>query len=176
MTEYNTKVANGETPDFRIKEALLFIVGSLEQEISRNVQMRDNMEQMLKSHVASELTGNVSFLKARACWMYGIFYDIKFADEAHVKATVDGLYKNLFSEDLPVRLEAALALTKFLENKIAEEALKPVLKTLLEKYLTMMDEIDSEELVAALENLMGVFADDIGPFAVEIVQKLVTQY
>jgi hypothetical protein len=126
--------------------------------------------------VASELTGNVPFLKARACWMYGMFNDVKFVDENHVKAAVDGLYQNLFSEDLPVRLEAALALTKFLDNKIAEEALKPVLKNLLEKYLTMMDEIDSEELVSALENLMGVFADDIGPYAVEIVQKLVTQY
>jgi hypothetical protein len=47
MTEYNTKVQNGEAPDFRIKEALLYIVGSLEQEISRDMDMRANMEQML---------------------------------------------------------------------------------------------------------------------------------
>jgi hypothetical protein len=123
MTEYNTQVANGATPDFRVKEALLFIVGSLEQEIARDTNLRANMEHVLKTHVAGELTGNVPFLQARACWMYGVFYDIKFTDESHVKATVDGLYKNLFSEELPVRLEAALALTKFLNNKIAEEAL-----------------------------------------------------
>jgi hypothetical protein len=47
MTEYNTKVQNGDAPDFRIKEALLYIVGSLEQEISRDKDMRANMEQML---------------------------------------------------------------------------------------------------------------------------------
>jgi len=39
-----------------------------------------------------------------------------------------------------------------------------------------MDEVDSEELVAALEGLMGVFADSIGPYALEIVKKLVSQY
>ena len=40
----------------------------------------------------------------------------------------------------------------------------------------MMDDIDSEELVSALETIMTIFRDDIGPFAHQIVEQLAGQY
>ena len=46
--------------------------------------------------------------------------------------------------------------------------MKPHLKQVLEVYLKMMDEIDSEELVKALEGIMSIFADDMAPFALQI--------
>ena len=44
---------------------------------------------------------------------------------------------------------------------------------MLEVYLKVMDEIDSEELVSSLETIMTIFRDDIGPYAQQIVQQLV---
>jgi hypothetical protein len=35
-----------------------------------------------------------------------------------------------------------------------------------------MSELDNEEVVAAFENIMTVFQDDIAPYAVEICQHL----
>jgi hypothetical protein len=43
--------------------------------------------------------------------------------------------------------------------------LKPALKDILEIYLKLMTEIDSEDLVDALEEIVGHFQDDITPFA-----------
>lgn len=40
----------------------------------------------------------------------------------------------------------------------------------------MMSEIDSEELVAALEEIVSHFKDDIGPFALELTEQLVIAY
>lgn len=40
----------------------------------------------------------------------------------------------------------------------------------------MMSEIDSEELVAALEEIVSHFKEDIAPFAVELTQQLVGAY
>ena len=44
--------------------------------------------------------------------------------------------------------------------------MKEVLPNLLEKYLEIMEEIDHEELVSALEELVGSYKDDIAPFAI----------
>jgi len=79
---------------------------------------------------------------------------------------VEAIYQQLFSDSLPVRYDASLALSKMLKNEAALEFLKPALKNLLEVYLKIMEEIDSEELIAALEEIVEKFAADIGPFAI----------
>jgi hypothetical protein len=47
---------------------------------------------------------------------------------------------------------------------------KPSLSKILEIYLKLMDDIDSEELVKALQDVIVIFGNEIGPFACEIVQ------
>ncbi len=63
-----------------------------------------------------------------------------------------------------------------LTNKSARDFLKPALGLILEVYLKLMTEIDSEKLVSSLETIMGKFKDDMGPFAVQVAGQLVTQY
>jgi len=71
---------------------------------------------------------------------------------------------------LPVKVAAGLALAKMLKNDVAVEFLKPALKNILEIYLKIMEQIDSEELIAALEVIMEKYQEDIGPFAVQLAQ------
>lgn len=40
-----------------------------------------------------------------------------FTNQDKLKEGIDGIYKNLFAFELPVRLSAALSLTKLLNNK-----------------------------------------------------------
>lgn len=49
---------------------------------------------------------------------------------------------------------------------------KGYLSEILRIYLKLMDEIDSEELVAALEGIVEQFSNDIGPFAYELCVHL----
>jgi len=67
---------------------------------------------------------------------------------------------------LPIKYSAALALSKMLKSEAASEFLKPALKGILEMYLKIMEMIDSEELIGALEQIMEQYSDEIGPFAV----------
>ena len=53
-----------------------------------------------------------------------------------------------------MKFAAALALSKMLNNETAIELLKPFLGNMLEIYLRIMDEIDSDELVGSLEIIM----------------------
>ena len=134
------------------------------------------MEPMLITHVMPELKSETPFLRSRACWVYGEFGDYEFQQEDHVKNAVDGIYQALFAPELPVRLSAALAMSKLIKNETAEGFLKPALANILEVYLKIMNDIDSEELIGALEEIMTIFKDDMGPFALQISTQLVEQY
>jgi len=57
-----------------------------------------------------------------------------------------------------------------LKNEAASQFLKPALQNLLEVYLKIMEEIDSEELISALEEIVEKFSEDIGPFAIKLAQ------
>lgn len=63
---------------------------------------------------------------------------------------MNAIYANLNHSDLPVRVEAALALNGLLEHQIAIDFLRPGLEMLLKTYLKIMDDIDFDELVIAL--------------------------
>lgn len=47
---------------------------------------------------------------------------------------------------------------------------------MLETYLKIMSEIDSEELVTALEEIVSLFKDHIGPFALQLTEQMVVSY
>jgi len=56
LREYTAKVTSGEPVDWRIKEALLLLVGHLADEIDRFPDIRNNMQDFFKTHVIQELS------------------------------------------------------------------------------------------------------------------------
>lgn len=115
-------------------------------------------------------------MKIRACWLYGEFGDYNFKDKEHIQIAVNSIYQCLFDADLPVRYVAATSIHKLLYNESVFVFLKPALKQILEVFLKIMNEIESEELVAALEEIVTHFKDDIEPYALELTQQLVGAY
>lgn len=77
---------------------------------------------------------------------------------------------------MPLKFAAALALSKILKMETAVAFLKPALGATLEAFLKMMELIDSDELIGALEVFMEIYAEDIGPYAVQLAQQLVNKY
>lgn len=123
------------------------------------------MEPMLMEHVMPELESTEPFLRSRANWVYGEFSTFEFSDTKHVQHAIDGIYRSLFVEELPTKLAAAIALAQMLTNSTAREFIKPALGNILEVYLKLIGEIDSEKLVSSLETIMQKFSDDMGPYA-----------
>lgn len=44
-----------------------------------------------------------------------------------------------------------------------------MLGNLLERYLKLMNETENEEIVSSLEDIVGIYKEDISPFASELV-------
>lgn len=72
--------------------------------------------------------------------MYAEFKDFDFKDKVHMTTAVEGMYKCLANcEHVPVKLEAAVALSKVLQNDIAENILRPGLSEIIENFMKLMD-------------------------------------
>lgn len=107
-------------------------------------------------------------MRQRACQTYGVYSDTKFKLPGHVDKIVEGIFKNMQEDQpLPVKFHAACALEKILtRNETAQNIIKPGLDQTLKCFLTLMNELDNEEVVAAFENVMAAFSEHIGPFSV----------
>lgn len=105
------------------------------------------MEPLLQQFVFSELTSENAFMRARACWLYGEFGSFPFNNQEHLHEVLNAIYQNLNHNELPVKVEAAVALHGLLGHQAAIDFLRPGLEVLLKTYLKIMDEIDFDELV-----------------------------
>lgn len=80
----------------------------------------------------------------------------------------DAVYQGLYDQGcLPAKYIAATTLHKLLRSsEIARAFVRPGLREVLQVYLQLMNEIESEELVTALERLVQYYKEDMEPFAV----------
>lgn len=116
-------------------------------------------------------------MRLRACQTYGLFSEDVFADEGHIQRVSEGVFKNMADDQpLPVRFYAACAFEKILRNDKAMKYIRQGLETMLKCYISLMNEFDNEELVAAFENIMTIFSDEIGPYAIDICTHLREAY
>jgi importin-7 len=156
-----------------LKEALINAVGTLSSVLLDHASLSGRVEAMLQAHVFQDLASPVGFLRARACWAYGRFAAFSFTDPAHQQAALEAVCRLLIDPDLPVRYQAALTVPKILVWKIAKERVAGEISNLLQIYLKMVNEVDSEEIIEALEDVVENFEAEVKPFAVELIGQLV---
>ena len=126
---------------------------------------------LLQDSCFVELESNHGPMRARAAWVYGQFAQFEF-DELTLKQILDKLYQNLSHSDLPVRVNSAIALIKFLDQPVAVDFIRPGLDSVIKIYLKLIDDIDYDELIDSLKRIVEVFEDSIAPHAIELCQKL----
>lgn len=137
--------------DFRVKEAIFHALGSLDDQIACSTELQTSIEPVLKKYVYGELNSQNHFMKARAIWLYGKFAKFPISsNDGHLRMVIEQIYGSLHSEHLPIKVEAALSITKLLYHEEAVEFIKPGLEQLLKTFLKIMDDIDFDELVISL--------------------------
>lgn len=132
LTQYADAIQKPEGADWRIKEALMYSIGVLCDEIEHQKELKGQMEQMLTQFVLPELKSEQPFMRLRACQTYGVYGDYKFKDLGHIQAFCEGVFNNMAdNQPLPVRFYAACALEKILTNQQAVKYLRPGIDTVL---------------------------------------------
>ncbi|GFH23947.1 importin N-terminal domain-containing protein, partial [Haematococcus lacustris] len=82
----------------------------------------------------------------------------------------------LSDPELPVRVDAVVALRHFIDEAEDTESIKPILPQILGAIFQLMGEVDAEELVFTLETLVQKFGTDIAPYAAQMMTQLVAAF
>jgi hypothetical protein len=156
-----------------VREGVMYNFGSLSAEarMTAGLNLIDVATQVLFPMVTAE----EPYLSARALWALGHYFDVKLSQE-QLGVVLKTVLAKFEHSAFPVRVSAALCLAGFIQR--GDECVAPLrslLSPLLDSYLKMLSEFESEALVSALEMLVYMFRHDIAPHAAALVKRLCEQ-
>jgi importin-7 len=73
-------------------------------------------------------------------------------------------------------VQAAVALRFLIQSDLGPVKLLPVLQPLLSEFFGIMAEIDSDDLIGALERIVSEFRTEVAPFAIELCARLADSF
>ena len=173
----------GTTLDKSIKEnkprafdAAQYAIGKLEEEIEKYDILIEHVEPMIKQHVLPNLDNPIGIVRMRCCWIYSQFAAVAFKDQANLLLAFQKKVKRLKDKDLPVRVMAALAVSRLVNKEDIAEQIKPYVTEIISTYLMLMSQIELEDLVSALDSVIKTFDDSIKPYSVDLIKELLSAY
>jgi hypothetical protein len=143
------------------------------------------MVAIVERHALPRCASSPGVLRSRICKFLGTYASLDYATPATVKAITENLMLSIQPQHpLPVRVQACAALSQVLAECEDDEetgagpkaVVRPNLRALLDVVFAMLDEFESEILVNTLEVVSGVFEAEIGPFAVDLITRLVATF
>lgn len=163
------------------KDGALFALGTLHNILYKRDEYKASLEPMLQAHVLPALASPHGFLRARCCWVYGQFAHDLFAggksaaaDSFH--AAVRSIIGLVRDRELPVRVQAALAVNAIVEHECCDELIVSVLPQLTEALFELMQTVGNEDVVQTLDTLIEHHGEHMAPYAVQVVTLLATQF
>ncbi|XP_028414621.1 importin-7-like [Dendronephthya gigantea] len=165
-----------ETRNPRQKDGVLHMIGTLSDILLKKKKYKDHMEAMLVHHVFDETRSPLGFVRARACWVLNYFSRIAFKNEANLQRAVEAVRVCLLHDkELPVKVEAALALQFFIKRQDkAKDFIQPYMQAVIQELLNVIRETENDDLTDALQDLIKQYQNDprLGEMAVIIAQHL----
>lgn len=163
----------------RAMDGALLAVGTCADVLKNKSPYREQVEAMLTTFVAPCFDSPHGHLRAKASWVAREFCDFTFSSgngKSGAGPQFCGLFervmRSLCDPELPVRVDAVVALRSFVEELADLEILKPLLPSLLNSVFALMSEIDNEDLVFTLESIVEKFGDEIAPYAANLAVQL----
>lgn len=88
-----------------------------------------------------------------------------------IQAT-ENIVNLMTSNNIVVRVNAALAMAALLSHDEVIQLIKPNLGNMLRLFLRIMDEMELDDLILALKDIVNIYGEELAPYAVSLCQKL----
>ncbi|NP_001405223.1 importin-8 isoform 2 [Mus musculus] len=160
--------------DPRKKDGALHVIGSLAEILLKKSLFKDQIELFLQNHVFPLLMSNLGYLRARSCWVLHAFSSLKFHNELNLRNAVELAKKSLIEdEEMPVKVEAALALQSLISNQAqAKEHMKPYVRFIMQELLHIVRETENDDVTNVIQKLICEYSQDVASIAVDTTQHL----
>jgi hypothetical protein len=161
----------------REKEGALRMIGSLSTVIlGKKSPIADQVEYFFVRHVFPEFRSPHGFLRARACDTLEKFEALDFKDPENLMIIYRNILQSMADEDLPVRVEAALALQPLIRHDVIRTSMQQNIPQIMQQLLKLANEVDVDALSNVMEDFVEVFSAELTPFAVALSEQLRDTY
>ena len=177
------------------KEAIMCLLESISNVVVVNC-LHSDIEIILEKYILNEIipdnndnnnnnnnnnnnSNNSMYLmliKERSCSVLKAFSKIQFSNLNLVKKIIECLCELLKESDLSLKINSCLTIPCFLNDKNVLTHFNKYTKNFLEIYLSLVNEIDLEEIFVSLEQLIDKLGDSILEYSVQLTKELVKQY
>jgi len=173
------RCAPGTPPECRPHAELdgaLFALGALSETLKRQPPWSGQLEAMLMQHVLPEFSNPRGHLRAKACWVAGMYADIAFADARNFENLMQHVIQCLADPELPVRVDAVVSLRCFVEATDDVAPLRSILHALLNALFGLMAEVENDDMIFTVEAIVEKFGEEMAPYALGLITNLVHQF
>jgi len=165
---------NATQCDPKLKDGALHIVGTLVETLVKKKAYKGRLEGVLVNNVLPEFSSSNGFLRARACWVVQQFAIIPFNDTNTLQQTLQCVLQCLYDDDLPVQVEAGIAIRQLLEDQEekANILIQPHVEELVKQILRILRDSENDELTGTISKLVQNFTEEVSSIALILVQTL----
>ncbi|KIN08077.1 hypothetical protein OIDMADRAFT_187227 [Oidiodendron maius Zn] len=175
VNEYET--AEDSKKNHVAKEGALRMIGTLSSVIlGKKSPIAEQVEYFLVRYVFPDFRSTQGFLRARACDTVEKFEQLDFKDTNNLLIIYRNILECMADPDLPVRVEAALALQPLIRHDIIRTNMQQNIPQIMQQLLKLANEVDVDALSNVMEDFVEVFATELTPFAVALSEQLRDTY
>ncbi|KAK2738365.1 hypothetical protein FQN55_000573 [Onygenales sp. PD_40] len=161
----------------REKEGALRMIGTLASVIlGKKSPIADQVEYFFVRHVFPEFRSPHGYLRARACDTLEKFNELDFNDPNNLMVVYRNILDALADPELPVRVEAALALQPLIRHDVVRTSMQTNIPQVMQQLLKLSNEVDLDQLAGVMEDFVEVFSTELTPFAVALSEQLRDTY
>ncbi|PYI21977.1 ARM repeat-containing protein [Aspergillus violaceofuscus CBS 115571] len=175
VSKYESAPEDQKSP--REKEGALRMIGSLASVIlGKKSPIAGEVEYFFVRHVFPEFRSPHGFLRARACDTLEKFEQLDFQDPNNLMIIYRNILESMTDPELPVRVEAALALQPLIRHDIIRTSMQQNIPQIMQQLLKLANEVDVDALANVMEDFVEVFSAELTPFAVALSEQLRDTY
>lgn len=156
----------------REKSGVLLALSAIVPKLQTLNAYAPQLEQLVVTKILPDMQSPFPYMRMRAGFALGAFNTIAWSSNENYTAALVAVQNAVHDPDLGVSITAALAMQKLLQNPDGLDVIRPILPEVVDAMLNMMLEIDSDDVVEALEALILRFRAELAPLAVPIAANL----
>ena len=175
VNKYESAPESEKNP--REKEGALKMIGTFATVIlGKKSPIANQVEYFFVRHVFPEFRSPHGFLRARACDVLEKFEQLEFKDDNNLLLAYRNILESMADAELPVRVEAALALQPLIRHDIIRSQMQQSIPQIMQQLLKLANEVDVDALANVMEDFVEIFATELAPFAVALTEQLRDTY
>ncbi|KDE03158.1 hypothetical protein MVLG_06352 [Microbotryum lychnidis-dioicae p1A1 Lamole] len=160
------------------KDGALRMLIALAPTAVKSKKIAPMMESFFTVHVLPEFKSEHGILRYRVCEVVEKYesFDMKWETRTNLDAILHALMNCITDPELPVRIQAAIALPELIRYEDVRAEMVPNVGRIIQELLKLSNEVDLDALTNTTRALVGEFQFEVTPFAVELTQSLTSSY